>query len=220
MNRLRLALIGSMVLALAACSGPRAQLTYNLAFDVSGAEDQRQLALAALRVIDRRLESMGEEAIDKEILTEGGFAIRLTVSEAIADVLTEQLQRPLQFRIMESAPEAEADVVVASHGGFKETGIGDAALFAVTPLVDDEGKGGITLQFTEEGRALLAKVFQANKGKYLGMFIRGQLASKMLVETDTLLDQIVIRDMPTAELAEVFADDLNVGRHVTFTPAS
>jgi len=64
----------------------------------------------------------------------------------------------------------------------------------------------------------MQQVFKENKGKSLGLFIRGALVSKLLVETDELKDDIVIRDITSHEIAEAFADDLTVGLHVRFLP--
>lgn len=220
MFRVRTLSTGILLLALAACARA-GSVQYNLTFNVTDANDRQQLALAAMRVIERRLESMGEEITDKEV-TPSGDSYNLSVSvkdEEILAVLTDRLQEPIRFRIMEQVPEAEADAVVIGHGGFKETGINDDSLYSVEAQEDANGKGVIILNFTDAGRAKLAEVFKKNNGKYVGMFIRGVLASKLLVETGTLRDNIVIRDLPSAELARVFADDLNVGLHVTFTPA-
>ena len=61
-------------------------------------------------------------------------------------------------------------------------------------------------------------LFAESEGKNIGIFIRNQLVSKLLVDTDELIDDIIITDIPTVQLANVFADDVNVGLHVTFTP--
>ena len=220
-HRRPFAILGLSLLLFAGCI-PNRSVTYQLSFSVTGAPEQRDLAEAALRVVERRLESMGETLVDKNVKTGTDTAdLAITVSGAApVDVLTEQLQEPIKFRIMAQAPDDRADIIVTGHGGFKETGINDSSLYSVQASQDSSGKGVITLNFTPEGRKILAKVFKANKGKYLGLFVRGKLASKLLVETDTLLDQIVIRDLPSADLARVFADDINVGLHVSFSPRS
>ncbi|TSC79242.1 MAG: hypothetical protein G01um101425_742 [Candidatus Peregrinibacteria bacterium Gr01-1014_25] len=200
------------------CSG-NTVVRYKLTFDTPGAGDQQELTLASIRTIERRLESMGEQLVDKEVTVESGSSL-LTITVAdrtIADLLTEDLTQPLQFRIMEQAPEAQADTVVIGHGGFRETGIDDRSLYSASASEDAEKKGIIQLAFTDQGRTALAGVFRRNKGAYIGLFVRGRLASKLLVESDTLREHIVIRDLPTSEIARVFADDLNVGIHVTFT---
>lgn len=219
MSRFGRVIAGFSLLLLAACSSD--SVSYTLGFSVDDPEDQAALTEAAQRVIQRRLEHIGEDGKVQVVHDGDTTKIRVDVGDsAVPDILTGELQQPLNFRIMQQVPEDQADIVVEGQGGFQETGIDNASLFSVAASEDDDGKGVIVLNFTDDGRAKLAKVFQESNGKYIGMFIRGQLASKLLVETGTLLDMIVIRDLPSAEIALLFADDVNVGLHVTFTPAS
>lgn len=211
-----------LTLTLAACGSSTTTIAYSLGFNLPDAASQQDLALASLRVIERRLDSMGEVLIDKEVRSADGItSLVITIADpVIGSLLTEQLQTPLNFQIMEEAPEDQADLVITGQGGFKSTGVDSTSLYAALAQEDSEGKGVITLQFSPDGREKLGQVFRRNKGKHIGMFVRGKLTSKLLVETDTLKDDIIIRDLPSAEIARIFADDLNVGLHVTFTPAS
>ncbi len=222
MRRTIAPIVGILVsLSLAACGSSTTTVAYTLAFNLPDPASQQDLGLAAMRVIERRLDHMGEALIDKEVRnTNGEMALLITVSDpAVATLLTDELQTPLNFQIMEEVPVEEADIVITGQGGFKATGVDSASLYAAIAQEDDDGKGVITLQFSPEGREKLSAVFRKNKGKNIGLFIRGKLTSKLLVETNTLKDDIVIRDLPSPEIARIFADDLNVGLHITFTPA-
>ena len=198
-------------------------ITYRLDIDPTVAvERSSDLTLASMRVIERRLENLGEDILEKDITFEDGAPhISLTVSDPSAlDLLTNQLTAPFTLRIMEEVPEKEATIIVGVHGGFRETGITEKHLRWVEASTDGDvlDKGRATLQFTEEGRKLMSELFKKDKGKHIGLFVRGKLMSKLLVESDTLKDDIIIHDIPSVEFAHVFADDVNVGLYVTFSP--
>ena len=80
------------------------------------------------------------------------------------------------------------------------------------------GEISVELQFTENGKNLLYDVLTANKGKNIGIFVRGLLVSKLRVANSALSDRIVISGVPNERIAEVFTDDVNVGLRVTFLP--
>lgn len=219
---LRVLVLLLTLLTVSGCGG-KSTVTYTLSFDTQSSEEQTALSLASIRVIERRLERIGELVLKKDIVTEDGtisLSLVLKNPEA-AETLTRELIQPFSLAIMEEAPEAEAETVVAGHGGFRSTGITQVHLKRVDAGEDIQapGKGQAILFFTEEGREHMTEAFRKNKGKAIGLFIRGKLVSKLLVETDTVLDTILIREIPSVELASIFADDVNVGLHVTFTPA-
>lgn len=210
----------SLVL-LAAC-GTSSSVTYTLEMDVTDMAQRQELAAQSLRVMERRLEAMGEVIDDQKISVEEDTAT-ITISaehaEALAE-LTSQLQQPFDFRVMSQAQPGETpELNVEGHGGFMSTGITGEDLEWVQGRAEQEtGMGEVRLVFTPEGRAKMAELFSRMNGKVIGLFVRNQLVSKLQVDTAELKEDIVIREIPTAELAVVFADDVNVGIHVTFTP--
>jgi hypothetical protein len=190
--------------------------------DVAEEDKRETLIEQSTRVIERRLSGMDDELVDSGVdKTESGVLLTITVkNEEVLEALTDQLQRPFKLRIMSEVPANNADIVVEGHGGFDETGITEEDLSWV------EGRqqvgtefGEVELDFTEEGRQKMSALFAQMKGKNIGLFVRDQLVSKLFVDTGELKDTIVIREIPQAELAIVFADDLNVGIHVVFTKA-
>lgn len=209
------------VVLLAACAASQS-VTYDLTMNVTDAERREALGDAALRVIERRLDGMAEEIVDSDVAVSTDDAtVSVTVRNADAlNELTRQLTDAFSFEIMSQTAEgATPDVTTEGHGGFSRTGISGADLDWVESRIDEtDDFGEVTLIFNEAGRTKMAALFARSKGKFIGLFVRGQLVSKLLVETDTLKDDIVIREIPTPELAEIFADDVNVGIHVTFTP--
>jgi preprotein translocase subunit SecD len=106
---------------------------------------------------------------------------------------------------------------VEGHGEFAATGITEEDMVWADAAEDEQKKGVVRLTFTPQGSQKLAAVFKENKGKSIGIFVRDRLISKLTVQTDVIEDHIVIRDIPSSELARIFVDDLNVGLHVTFT---
>ncbi|MBI3332118.1 hypothetical protein HYZ99_04130 [Candidatus Peregrinibacteria bacterium] len=217
--------IGSLVLSvgavtlLAGCSGTQAR--YRLEFDTEDATVRTQLVDAAKRVVQRRLEAIGEDPDNLAVTIENGETILVvdTASDAIKDSITEQLTAPFTMRIMKEV-EGTGDITVEGHGSFAAAGITEEHLEWVTAGKDtDPEKGRVMLEFTEEGRAVMGEIFHENVGKYIGLFVRDRLVSKLLVESDEVKENIIITDIPAFLLAEIFADDLNVGLHVTFVPA-
>lgn len=210
------------MLALTACSDA-ATVRYHLQMNTTEQTEVVQLTQETFNVMQRRLEHMEEAILDMKSKNEGSGSVIMTLStknkEAL-DALTDQMVVPFTLEIMAQSEEGQTpDVTVEGHGGFVKTGMTAKDLLWVE--ADQEpGKdlGRVHLVFTEEGRTKIAALFKRMKGKNIGIFVRGQLVSKLLVEDDVLRDDIVIQDIPSVDLAQIFAEDVNVGIHVTVTP--
>ncbi len=216
----RLALPIAALFLLTACGATK--VAYKISFNTDNAEQQSSLTLASLRVIERRLARMGDQLLEQDIKTrdrEVVIALNIRDKEAAA-TLTTELVKPFSLQIMEQSPEDGADAVVEGHGGFRAAGIAQEHLQWVEarPHGPEEKQGMVILYFTPDGRTLMQKMFKKNKGKAIGIFVRGQLVSKLTVDTDKVEDDIVIQNIPSYEIARMFADDMNVGLHVTFAP--
>ena len=218
MKRLTLSLIALLVLA--ACSSQQTA-KYQLHFDLTDKNTQQNLTLASMRVIERRLELMNETMIDKQIDTKNGqVTLGITLADKkAADALTKELIAPFNMRVMRQTASGETvDLAVKGQGNFSLTGITEQDLQWVETHKDADGKGEVALLFTDEGKKKMLALFKKMVGKDIGIFVRNRLVSKLRVATDTFPDNIVISGIPSFDLAEVFADDMNVGLHVTFTP--
>lgn len=208
-------------LLLTACN-TTGSVTYELTKNVTDPADASELVRQSLRVIERRLDAMGEEITDKSTVSAGEkttVTIQSEHQEAL-DSLTNQLQEPFDLEFMAQTREGETpDLQVEGHGGFKKQGItGADILWVESRQQSGSDKGEVRILFTPEGKEKMAKLFVENKGRFIGLMVRGVLVSKLQVETDEMKDDIVIRDIPSYDLAQIFADDVNVGLHVTFTP--
>ncbi|PIQ75812.1 hypothetical protein COU78_00380 [Candidatus Peregrinibacteria bacterium CG10_big_fil_rev_8_21_14_0_10_49_24] len=198
-----------------------ASVLYNVTLNTDDEERGSMLLLASLRVIERRMANIGEELVDLDMQRKNGKNQMYVEAkeQAALDILTDELTTPFELYIMLESSTEDADVVVEGHGGFKKTGISHEQLKWLQSSEEPGGKGRVSILFTQEGRDLMGSLFEENQNKYIGIFVRGSLVSKLLVDTNELKDEIIITDIPTVQLANVFADDVNVGMHVTFTLA-
>lgn len=205
---------------LTACGATK--VAYKISFDIDDTEQQSTLTLASMRVIERRLSRMGDQLLEQDMKTrDQEVIISLNIRDKEAsETLKVELVKPFTLSVMEQSPEKTADTVVEGHGGFRTTDITQEHLQWVEARAHgpERKQGMVILYFNPDGRALMQKIFKRNKGKAIGIFVRGQLVSKLTVETDKVEDDIVIQNIPSYEIARVFADDMNVGLHVTFTP--
>lgn len=212
--------LASALLLLTACGATNVR--YKISFNIDDAEQQSSLTLASLRVIERRLQRLGDQLLEQDMKTRDQkviISLKIRDKEA-SETLKAELVKPFTLSIMEQSSEKTADTVVEGHGGFRKTDVTQEHLqWVEARAYGPEGKQGmVILYFNPDGRALMQKIFKKNKGKAIGIFVRGQLVSKLTVDTDKVKDDIVIQNIPSYEIARVFADDMNVGLHVTFTP--
>lgn len=208
------------LLLLAGCGS--STITYDLAFSsIDDVRLEQELARQSMNVIERRLDRMGEKPLDMEISIGETTQIEVQVSSKdIADILTSELTEPFSLSVMSETDLEHADITVEGHGSFEKTDITEADFEWVQAREDKEsGQGEVRILLTEEGRTKMAAIFRVMKGKSIGIFVRDRLVSKLKVDTDELKDDIVIQGIPDPAMAEVFAEDVNVGLHVTFTPA-
>ena len=89
----------------------------------------------------------------------------------------------------------------------------------IFPITNPDTKEiGAELQFNERGQKLLQDAFTGNIGKSVGIFVRDLLVSKMTISAEVLSSHILISGIPSERVAQIFADDVNVGLHAIFTP--
>jgi Tfp pilus assembly protein PilX len=206
-----------LALTLVACSTN--VLQYDLKYNVQDTNRQAALASAAARVIERRLSNLEQVPEQGNVVVQGN---RLTIKPKdteTADALREQLMQPFSISLMVETDAAHADITNEKYGSFKETGIKEAQFDSVELKTGNgAGTSSAAVFFTPEGKAMLTKVFRENQGKAIGIFVRGTLMSKRVIDASNITQEnITIDGIPTAELASAFTDDVNVGLHVNFT---
>ena len=195
--------------------------TYHLSFDSTDEARQHDLTVRSLSVVERRLEALNADVKDEQILTKDkDVRIQVKLADSAAGkVLTQQLTEPYKLRIMHEDDGAKPDITVEGQGGFSQSGITEKDVLWGEAAQDSDGKGGVKITFTPDGAKKMVALFKDNQGKNIGIFVRDRLVSKLKVNATMDSDNIVIRGIPSLDVAKVFVDDLNVGLHVTFTPA-
>ena len=218
----RLFPLALLCLALAGCGSPT--VNFSLTFDTADTQKQSELLQAATRVIGRRLsrfEGVTPEKVTAKPQGSGSTLLTFDVQNTEArTTLVEEIQKPFSLRIMLLSPVEKGDIFVEEQGWFNETGITEKDIGWVEASANERGKGVVRLVFTEQGHARLAAVMSKNPTGVVGLFVRGRLMSKLQVKGEELSKEILIQDIPNPLLADIFADDVNVGTHVTFSLSS
>ena len=212
-------LFGLSLAILAACGGP-ATVSYRLTFDSTDPATVEELSKAAIRVAERRLDRLGATITEQKIAKDvDGVTVELRISDAAsAEALTSELTAPFDMQIMVETTE-QADITVEGFGGFKLTPVNGDDIVNILAAMNPEDKTGVVrINFTPEGLEEMRDLFRANVGKNIGLFVRGRLVSALTVESADLPNPLVIDGIPNVEMAMIFADDVNVGLHVTVTP--
>jgi preprotein translocase subunit SecD len=166
--------------------------------------------LAAASVQDPRVAAIPEGT--------GSAVLTLKLSNADAVQAAERiLAEPFSFDIrLEKEKKAPADNTEQSE--WIPTNLTGTDIEWVEAVRDSEGNVAVELRFTTAGRAALSSIFSANKGKNAGIFVRDLLVSKLKIPSEAMGDHVIISGIPSAKVAEIFADDVNVGLRVSFSP--
>ncbi len=206
---------------LAACvSSTPVALRYDIVFTDLPAGMADTMPEAVTNVIGGRLGSLGVTPTDLQVEPSGSGAIAtVTVPAGAADELTAQLTAPYTLRFLRQTGTGETvAVTVAKYGDFSESGLNESHVTWVEAGVDAEGLGAVTITFNEPGHQLLESLAETDTSRQYGLFAKGRLISLFTMQADFGGD-IVLNKIPSAEMAAVFADDVNVGLHAVFTRA-
>ena len=212
------------VLVLSACSAFSASenLAFKVTFDANvESASKEDLGRAVNRVIERRVESMNGKVTDlKNTLTDAGADVSFTISPGkLAAPLTDQLVSPFSFQLMRAAKATEKpDLTIAEKGGYMQMGVTEKDVLWLYAGQDDATKKGwVRILFTEEGKKKVKDALSQTKGMQVALIVRNQLVSTFQSQ-GVGRENIMIDGVPTAELAGIFADDVNVGVHASFVP--
>jgi hypothetical protein len=213
--------IGFLML-LAACSSER-RVTSLLKINAPTDARAMELLQATERVMNRKVAAAkiknGYVTALPTGLRTGTLSITVEDSAAAENVRS-MLVQPFTFDIRVEHPGAAASGNVATSSWIPTTLTG-SALESVRAIGNRRtGAVSIELNFTLRGRAMLQSVFSENQGKSIGIFVRGLLVSTLSVRGEKTDSRVIIEGIPSAPVAEIFADDVNVGLGVTIIPAS
>jgi hypothetical protein len=212
-------MIGLFCLALVACGGTKT-LTVPATVNVTDPAKIIAVIQATERVLTRRIASaeLGN-AVVSVIPSLGANAIvtiKLPDDEAV-EIAKKILSEEFTFEIkVLTSTEKGSDGIEESV--WEPTGLDGGSLIWIQPIRHtDTGELGLELQFNDTGREILRSSFQKNEGKDIGIFVRDLLVSKMTIGSSDIGESIVINGIPSSKVAEIFADDVNVGLHVSYS---
>lgn len=210
-------LIGSLMV-LAAC-GSSVQLSYTAKSSVDDPARNTLIFQATERVLTRRLAAVNVASPRVTVVPQDSTTatVNMTVPGASVDTVNRIVSDPFTFEIrMEKGMVKDAAGVEQTD--WQPTGVDGSMLDWVQPVQNaDSSIIGVELRFSEAGRTKLKEAFRGNKGRDVGVFVRDLLVSKLKINTEVLDEHIVISGIPSAKVAEIFADDVNVGLHISFT---
>lgn len=219
-RRLSLLLSALAIIGLSACSRAGTTVQYTVTTDTDAGRSA-YLFSAVERVISSRLAVAGYKDASVRVTPTGPTTATLSVPviddamQAAVDYIAAD-PFSIEMRLEDETVETGAD------DRWVATGIDASSLDWVLPIGDRKsGSISIELQFSADGRAALQRVFRDNPGRKLGIMVRGLLMSAITIPTHgTIEDRIIIKGVPSEKAAEIFAADVNVGLHISLTPAS
>lgn len=220
---------GALCVSLLAGCGGNYVTTYNLAIAGVKKEQQQEILNAVDRVMKRHIAGFKMDA--RATVNPRGEGGELTITfkdPQSKKVLSESIERPFTFEI-KSLTLGITDISKAELADWHTTGVTGKDLSWIQAIGDKAtGKIGVELQFTENGRERFSAAIQSlskeaamkspSTEPVVGVFVRDVLVSTLQVTGDDVSKRIIISGIPSPAIAQVFADDVNVGLHVTFVP--
>lgn len=213
----------AFALLITACSGTPTILTYDVTFTTDNADRMTDLSLATRHVIERRLSRLDGNLIDYDIdynkeTKETTIEVEVDNAKA-AQILNEEMTAPFDFEVRYLVKEAqEGDIDVEGVGSFRATGIQKESVDWVIGQTTEPplNRGVVMIGFTDESVENMKELFVEQAGNTIGLFVRNRLTAAVQI-TDEFEKVLVIEGLPSGEIAKIFADDMNVGIHMTFT---
>lgn len=213
------ALTLGLLLTLSACGGGQ-KITADMTIRAKDAATTMSLIKSAENVLIRRLAAADIKNAHVSAIPTNSNAGTLTVTSSDSTALERAksiLEEPFSFDIRIEKPKTETGSGTLKTSDWIPTALTGASLVWVQPIGNKAtGEISIALQFTKEGEKILSQVFRGNVGKDVGIFVRDLLVSKLKVTSAAVSDRVVIGGIPSAKVAEIFADDVNVGLFVDF----
>lgn len=212
-------------LCLTACGGGTpTTLSYNVIFTTDNPDRMTDLSLATRHIVERRLARLDGALFDYDVDYDEETAetiISVEVdSEESAMALNEEMTAPFTFEVrtlIEGEPE-DGDIPVERVGYFRASGIDKTDIDWVVGETTEPplNQGRVLIGFTDEGVEKAKALFADNTDNTIGMFVRDRLAAAIQGSPDEFERVLAITGLPSGEIAKVFADDMNVGIHMTF----
>ena len=207
-----------LLLALAACNkAGSVTVTSHLIVRAPDATKEAQLEDTVQRVMERRFAGAQIVGGHATVMTQGSGSALLTLkmeNTADADKARQILETPFSFDLRIEKPNADS----TQPSDWTPTALTGSSLEWVQAVGNSKtGEVAIELQFTPAGRQILESIFEDNLNKHLGIFVRDLLVSKLTITSAIVSDKVIISGIPSSKVAEIFADDVNVGLRVDYT---
>jgi|TARA_Y100000310_G_scaffold286485_1_gene310703 hypothetical protein len=210
-------------LLMTACGSVATILTYDVTFTTDNPDRMSALSLATRHVVERRLARLEGALLDYDVEydKEAQVAtIEIEVDNAkSAEILNEEMTAPFTFEVRYKVEEhQEGDIEVEGVGSFRDTGIYKSDIDWVIGQTTEPplNRGRVLIGFTDESVPGVKEIFEEQAGNTIGLFVRDRLTAA--VEIGEEFEKVLVIDgLPSGEIAKVFADDMNVGIHMTFT---
>lgn len=210
-------------LLITACGGTPTTLSYNVTFTTDNTDRMNDLSLATRHVIERRLGRLEGNLLDYDVAYDKETSVTMidvkVDSSKAAKVLNEEMTAPFTFEVRYLVTEpTDGDIEAEGVGYFRASGIDKSDVdwvFGETinpPL----NRGRVTIGFIDESTEKMQTLFTEQEGNTIGLFVRNRLTAAVQISND-FEKLLVIDGLPSGEIAKIFADDMNVGIHMTFT---
>lgn len=213
-------LVFGVALMLSACGGPTS-LMKTMHIRASDSAKVMTILQATEKVMERRFAALNLQNARASVVPVDAKTATLTLTlpdkeavEKMEAILAEKftfdirIEKKEEKNTKDDAPESE----------WLPTAFTGSSLSWVQAVGNkNTGRVALELQFTEQGRTVIQSIFRENVGKNIGIFVRSQLMSSFQITDPNVGDTIAIGGAPSANIAEVFADDVNVGLLVSFT---
>jgi preprotein translocase subunit SecD len=214
MNR-SLIIIGTASLLLLAACTQETTLKYDVKLRAPDAAKAMILAEAVERVMIRKMTAQSIEKPMVTVVPNGSGSALLTID--VPDENTAAMIRSLvdenftfDLRIEDAAKGGQEDKFDPAR--WQPVGITGALVTWVQAVGNSRtNEIGVDLTFNQTGQERLRKIFKENVGKNIGIFVRELLVSKMNIVSPDIGETLSISGVPSAAIAEVFADDVDVG---------
>jgi preprotein translocase subunit SecD len=212
--------VAALTLSLALLGGCGSQQTVRYRATWEDPARATNLVESIERVIIRRLAALQFLNPAVTVVPENQTSAVVTIettSPEMKDAVTHILTDPFAFELrVEDGVEATENIEDIQ---WASTGIDGSMLVWVQALGNRQSMEiSLDLQLNEEGQAKLEALTQTHRGKRLGIFVRDILMSMLTIESGSFAEHVLIGGVPSTTIAEIFADDVNVGLRVSFTP--
>lgn len=196
-------------------------MSYDVRLHAPDAQRTAVLREAVERVMERKLIARGIQhaSVSAVPLNDSEATVRITLpSSSAVQVVKEIVNAPFAFELRAEKVSAPDPTKVAHENWIPTNLTGSSVLW--TQATGDRSNGAISLTFelNEEGKRRFAAIVKKQGGKAIGLFVRDTLVSKMIIEGRGIPTEIVISGVPSASIAEVVMDDVNVGLLTSFKP--